>query len=146
MRSQLIALGLDPESFALVDGSGLSYANKVTPRALVRALRVARRSFDFGPELIAALPIAAADGTLQKRAEGAAGAVRAKTGLLNRVTALSGFARPAGSSVGEPDDEVIFSLLVNGYRVSDEEAIEGVDGFAAALVARPEAAALAAGF
>ena len=49
----------------------------------------------FGPEFVSGLPIAAADGTLKERAESARGAVRAKTGLLTRVTGLSGYAETA---------------------------------------------------
>ena len=95
VRQRLGALGLSPSGFQTVDGSGLSPANRVTPRTLVDALRIARASFAFGPELESALPIAARDGTLGKRAAGAADAVRAKTGLLSGAAALSGFARGA---------------------------------------------------
>src|SRR5262245_53452594 len=95
---------------------------------LVTALRQARLSFAFGPEFVAALPIAGEDGTLQHRAAGVAGAVRAKTGLLNGVTGLSGFARQRDGV------EVVFSLLINGYRCSDAEAMASVDRFVAVLV------------
>jgi D-alanyl-D-alanine carboxypeptidase/D-alanyl-D-alanine-endopeptidase (penicillin-binding protein 4) len=131
VRERLVSLGLDSADFLLVDGSGLSYRNKVTPRALVKALRVAGDSFRFGPELIAALPIAARDGTLEDRAEGAAGVVRAKTGLLNGVAALSGFAE-----LGSGEDAV-FSILVNGYRISDEEVMDALDRFVEELVRPP---------
>ena len=77
------------------------------------------------------IPLAGEDGTLERRAGKARGAVRAKTGLLNQVTALSGYARLPD---GEP---VTFSLLVNGYRGSDEDAMAAVDRFVAALVRAP---------
>jgi D-alanyl-D-alanine carboxypeptidase/D-alanyl-D-alanine-endopeptidase (penicillin-binding protein 4) len=135
--SQLAALGVPTDGIRLVDGSGLSRENRVTARTLVRALRVARASFQLGPELLAALPIAGRDGTLRKRAEGAADRVRAKTGLLEQVTSLSGYAELAD---GTP---VVFSLLVNGYRSSDGAAMDAVDAFAAALVgSEPPAAAV----
>jgi D-alanyl-D-alanine carboxypeptidase/D-alanyl-D-alanine-endopeptidase (penicillin-binding protein 4) len=98
----------------------------------VEALRLADGSFRFGPELVAALPIAAADGTLEKRAEGAAHAVRAKTGLLTRVTALSGFAQLGGGA------EAVFSVIVNGYRGSDEAAMEALDRFVSELTPDPQ--------
>jgi D-alanyl-D-alanine carboxypeptidase/D-alanyl-D-alanine-endopeptidase (penicillin-binding protein 4) len=126
MLASLSRLELGRRGLVLVDGSGLSRANRVTPRTLVGALRIARRSFRFGPELVASLPIAAGDGTLAKRAEAIPGAVRAKTGLLDGVTGLSGFARGA-------DGELVFSILANGYRGSDEQAMAALDGFAAAL-------------
>lgn len=131
LRHQLASAGLDGVGVTLVDGSGLSYANLVSPRVLVRALRFGANSFRFGPEFLAALPIAAMDGTLEERAEGVAHAVRAKTGLLTRVTALSGFAQRANGQV------VVFSLLVNGYRGSAEAAMAAVDDFVAALVSAP---------
>jgi D-alanyl-D-alanine carboxypeptidase/D-alanyl-D-alanine-endopeptidase (penicillin-binding protein 4) len=140
MRARLVGLGLLSEDTVLVDGSGLSYENRVSPRVFVRALRLAAGSFKFGPELISALPIAAGDGTLEERAEASLGQVRAKTGLLNGVMSLSGFAQL-------PDGErAVFSLLVNGYRVSDDRAMQVVDRFAAELVRdadSPRAAALA---
>ena len=93
MRQQLTALGLSPSGFQTVDGSGLSADNRVTPRTLVDALRIARASFAFGPEFESALPIAGRDGTLVHRASGARDSVRAKTGLLSGAASLSGYAR-----------------------------------------------------
>jgi D-alanyl-D-alanine carboxypeptidase/D-alanyl-D-alanine-endopeptidase (penicillin-binding protein 4) len=127
VRAELERLGIDVAGLSIVDGSGLSYQNRVTPRALVSALRVARDSFGFGPEFVAALPIAAADGTLEKRTGGAADRVRAKTGLLTRITSLSGYAMSAD---GQP---LIFSILVNGFSGGDEAAMDAVDHFASEL-------------
>jgi D-alanyl-D-alanine carboxypeptidase/D-alanyl-D-alanine-endopeptidase (penicillin-binding protein 4) len=128
VRASLARLGVDTAGLVLVDGSGLSRDDRVTPRTLVEALRVARASFRFGPELVAALPIAAGDGTLERRAAGAASAVRAKTGLLDGVTGLSGYAD------GGEHGELVFSILANGLRRGDEAAMAGMDAFAAALV------------
>ncbi len=127
-RQHLVALSLSPSGFQTVDGSGLSPANRVTPRTLVDALRIACGSFAFGAEFVSALPIAARDGTLAKRAAAAADAVRAKSGLLSAAAALSGYARTRAG------DELIFSLLVNDYTRGDAEVMAGIDGFAVALV------------
>jgi D-alanyl-D-alanine carboxypeptidase/D-alanyl-D-alanine-endopeptidase (penicillin-binding protein 4) len=129
LRAELEAAGVPVDGIRLVDGSGLSYENRVTPRVLVDALQRSSRSFRFGPELLAALPIAASDGTLEERAEEAAGLARAKTGLLTRVTCLTGM---AAMPTGRP---VVFSILVNGFRSSAKSAMDAVDGFLAALVA-----------
>jgi D-alanyl-D-alanine carboxypeptidase/D-alanyl-D-alanine-endopeptidase (penicillin-binding protein 4) len=131
VRAELERAGLDTRGITQVDGSGLSYENRVSPRSLVAALRIGTGSFRYGPELLAALPIAAADGTLEKRAEGAANLVRAKTGLLTRVTGLSGLAQRADGRV------VIFAVLVNGFRGDAEAAMHALDRFVAALVAVP---------
>jgi D-alanyl-D-alanine carboxypeptidase/D-alanyl-D-alanine-endopeptidase (penicillin-binding protein 4) len=128
LLARLEALGLDTRALGLVDGSGLSNENRVPTRLLVSALRLVDAFFELGPELIAALPIAAVDGTLERRAQAASGRVRAKTGLLTGATGLSGFAKSAGGR------KLIFSVLVNGYRGSDTEAMRALDGFVAALV------------
>ena len=94
----------------------------------VDALRVARASFAFGPELESALPIAGRDGTLSHRAAGAADAVRAKTGLLAGAASLSGYARTRDGT------DLVFSLLVNDYQRGDADVMAAIDGFAAALV------------
>jgi D-alanyl-D-alanine carboxypeptidase/D-alanyl-D-alanine-endopeptidase (penicillin-binding protein 4) len=128
LRAELESAGLPLAGSTLVDGSGLSPENRVTPRLLVAALRSARASFEFGPEFEAALPIAGTDGTLESRAEASRARIRAKTGLLTRVTSLSGYART-------PDGErIVFAVLVNGYRGGAYGAMSAVDGIAAALV------------
>ena len=128
-RAELDALGLALDGLRLVDGSGLSYDNRATPRLLVEALQRGADSFSFGPEFVAALPIAASDGTLEERVEAVPGRVRAKTGLLTRVTGLSGIAECADGRVA------YFSVLVNGFRGSAEAAMDAVDGFLETLVA-----------
>ena len=71
-----------------------------------RAAQRATRSFASGPTCSPALPIAAEDGTLAHRAEGARGLVRAKTGSLDGVTALAGYART------ERGRELVFAVIV----------------------------------
>ncbi|MEZ4216756.1 MAG: D-alanyl-D-alanine carboxypeptidase/D-alanyl-D-alanine-endopeptidase [Myxococcota bacterium] len=135
LRRRLESLGVGADGFDLVDGSGLSYHDRATPRALVQAIRAGESSFAFGPEWMASMPIADVDGTLSDRAAGAAGWVRAKTGTLTRVTALSGLAQLASG------ERVRFSILVNGYRSGDRDAMRAVDGFVEALVSPPSVAA-----
>ncbi len=69
------------------DGSGLSYANRVTSDGIVRLLRDADRE-PWGSTLRSALP-AAGQGTLKDRLNGIV--VRAKTGTLEGISALSGW-------------------------------------------------------
>jgi len=140
LRRRLLERGVPASGFSLVDGSGLSYDNRASPRALVAALRAGRDEFRFGPEFETSFPIAARDGTLEKRAEGARDRVRAKTGLLNNVTGLSGFALVAaqGGHVGEG---VAFSVIANATRHGDEAAMDGLDAFVAILREGPAPAA-----
>jgi D-alanyl-D-alanine carboxypeptidase/D-alanyl-D-alanine-endopeptidase (penicillin-binding protein 4) len=138
MAARLRALGVDLDGARIVDGSGLSRGNRVSARLLVAALRAADRSFGFAPEFEASLPIAAADGTLSRRARAVAGHVRAKTGHLDGVTTLSGYASlPAGG-------EAVFSLLVNGSPAGDAAAIAGIDAFVTALAGGPATSGAAA--
>lgn len=127
LMQELSALGVPMDGMRIVDGSGLSYDNRVSPRQLVAALRVADASFAMAPEFAASLPVSGADGTLEKRAGEAFGAARAKTGLLTSVTALSGHAVLADGS------EVVFSVMLNGFRSSAERAMKALDDFVVAL-------------
>ena len=134
LRSSLAQLGVDLGPARLVDGSGLSRSNRLSARMLATTLRRADAAFGFGPELLAALPLAAEDGTLAERADGASGRLRAKTGSLDGVTGLAGLARTVEGR------DVVFALLVNGTGARERAAVAAVDGFAAALVeggARP---------
>ena len=126
-RAELEALGLPLGSLVMLDGSGLSYDNRVSPRLLVAALRAATTHFGLAPEFVASMPIAGVDGTLRRRARATSGRVRAKTGLLTRVTALSGVAE------GPNGERRLFAVLVNGFRGGAYEAMGALDGFATAL-------------
>jgi serine-type D-Ala-D-Ala carboxypeptidase/endopeptidase (penicillin-binding protein 4) len=72
------------------DGSGLSYANRISPHGLLRLLGVAERK-PWGDALRRGLP-GAGEGTLRSRLHGLD--VRAKTGtLFNGASTLSGWVR-----------------------------------------------------
>ena len=128
VRRELAELRLPLAGLVMEDGSGLSRGNRATPRLFVDALRAGKRSFLYGAEFVSGLPIGGNDGTLAKRAEEADHWVRAKTGLLTRVTGLSGLARRGDGRI------LVFSILVNDFRGGAQEAMDAVDGFAATLV------------
>jgi D-alanyl-D-alanine carboxypeptidase/D-alanyl-D-alanine-endopeptidase (penicillin-binding protein 4) len=101
-RAVLDRLGLPTGGDRLVDGSGLSLTDRVTPALLAGLLRAAA-----GPDrpelhaLLSGLPVSGYDGTLDDRFRGpaaapAAGQVRAKTGTLTGVSSLAGLVRGAG--------------------------------------------------
>src|SRR5260370_38329372 len=68
VRRELDALGLPTAGLVQVDGSGLSYDDRASPRLLVAVVREASHSFHYGAEFVASLPIGATAGTLQHRA------------------------------------------------------------------------------
>src|SRR6185369_3360040 len=100
-RAVLARLGLPAAGDRLVDGSGLSLQDRVTPALLAGLLRVASGPAD--PRLhalVPALPVSGYLGTLDDRyrtgpAALAAGEVRAKTGTLDGVSSLAGLVRGA---------------------------------------------------
>lgn len=69
------------------DGSGLSYENRVAPQSMVELLWVAEDE-PWGDELLLTLP-QAGQGTLSGRLSGVK--IRAKTGSLDGISALSGW-------------------------------------------------------
>ena len=94
-------IGLDPASYKVADGSGLSLYNYVSAEMLVAMLGYAWRTDAIREHLLPALPIAGVDGTLQKRMAGteAESNVRAKTGTVTGVSSLSGYLTTAGGHV-----------------------------------------------
>jgi serine-type D-Ala-D-Ala carboxypeptidase/endopeptidase (penicillin-binding protein 4) len=93
----------------LVDGSGLSRANRASPFSIVRLLSAMYRSDDFDP-FVDSLPIAGQDGTLFDRMRRGAARFRCrgKTGTLSNVSALSGYCE------AESGDNYAYSILMNG--------------------------------
>lgn len=83
--------GFNLEGVSIVDNSGLSFDNVITPRLLDDVLTRAATESELRP-LLGTLPIAHATGTLGERYEGLSGAgwVRAKTGTLTDTSALAG--------------------------------------------------------
>ncbi|WP_267871724.1 D-alanyl-D-alanine carboxypeptidase/D-alanyl-D-alanine-endopeptidase [Nostoc sp. CHAB 5715] len=108
VKASLTQLGVDPANYILVDGSGLSRRNLVTPEALVQTLRgIARTPTAYIYR--ASLPVAGKSGTLKGRFQDtpAEGIVQAKTGTLTGVVSLSGY---MNAPKYEP---LVFSILVN---------------------------------
>ncbi len=97
VRKSVRNLGLPMDTIWTVDNSGLSLSNRISPAQLVEYLNILLKNpaSSAGQEL-KGLPIAGLTGSLSDRyiqppSWEAAGLVRAKTGTLNQVTALSGY-------------------------------------------------------
>ncbi len=97
LRTWLKTTQTVPSAVRIVDGSGLAHSNKLTARVIVRLLQSVRKRSWFAT-FYDALPVAGVSnasigGTLRTRMVGtpAQGNLRAKTGTLNGVTALSGY-------------------------------------------------------
>jgi len=94
-------MGYDPKSYCLVDGSGVSLYNYVSPDLLLAFLKYAYARPDVYAVLKESLPIAGVDGTLWYRMRGKSAykKVRAKTGTVTGISSLAGFAHTPGNHV-----------------------------------------------
>lgn len=94
--------------YKAVDGSGLSRRNRVSTKETVQLLVAMSRKPHF-KLFYDALPVAGMSGTLMRRlsAEAIKGKVRAKTGTIDGVKALSGYADTSGGG------QIAFSIICN---------------------------------
>jgi D-alanyl-D-alanine carboxypeptidase/D-alanyl-D-alanine-endopeptidase (penicillin-binding protein 4) len=125
----LAEAGIEPGAYNLLDGSGLSRLDLVTPAAVVKLLRYMYDS-PARDNWISLLPVGGQDGTLATRfGDGAAaGHIHAKTGSLSHVSALSGYAEKPGGQW------VAFSILVNNYNGSAAEVRGVMDGIGSLIM------------
>jgi len=113
----------------LGDESGLFDGNRVAPQHLTQTLLAAYNDPSIRAEYVAHLAVGGSDGTLKSRLEGLPRSrmVRAKTGTLRDVIALSGYV------LGEPGRSVAFSFLANGIAGRQKEARDLADDIVRAL-------------
>lgn len=110
IRKFLEKIDVQPDGLIVADGSGLSYENRVTTRQLAATLH-AMRSHSSAREFLDSFPIAGVDGTLKSRFKQRRHLfkrVRAKTGYVASVSALSGYVDRGGRVWS-------FSILVNAF-------------------------------
>src|SRR3989442_9897561 len=121
--------GIAPDDVIQTDASGLSRHDLVTPRAIVTLLAFAQKQPWF-ETYYASLPVAAVDGTLEDRMKNtpAAGRIHAKTGSVEHVRTLSGFAETTGGR------RLIFSFLSNNQGGKNHEATDALTGLCVAMV------------
>jgi serine-type D-Ala-D-Ala carboxypeptidase/endopeptidase (penicillin-binding protein 4) len=95
----------------LADGSGLSRADRSSPRQVVTLLSELYQldQTEYGEQFIDSLPIAGQDGTLATRMRSgpARYRCRGKTGTLSNVSALSGYCEARSG------DTYVYSILMN---------------------------------
>ena len=123
------SVGIGPDDVIQTDGSGLSRHDLVTPRAIVTLLKYAQTQPWFSA-YFASLPVAGVDGSLQDRMKNtvASGRIHAKTGSVEHVRSLSGYADTVGGR------RLIFSFLSNNQGGKGHEATDALNGFCAAMM------------
>jgi D-alanyl-D-alanine carboxypeptidase/D-alanyl-D-alanine-endopeptidase (penicillin-binding protein 4) len=106
VREALGAYGITP---TIADGSGLSRANRTSPREVVTLLKSLDES-ELQAPFDASLAVIGRSGTVSRRMRGTAAQDRchAKTGTLSNVSALAGFCDTTGG------ERIAFAFLMNG--------------------------------
>ncbi|MFI6101707.1 D-alanyl-D-alanine carboxypeptidase/D-alanyl-D-alanine-endopeptidase [Lentzea sp. NPDC051213] len=108
LSSKWSGLGVNPNVVEIVDGSGMSRMNQVSPDDLTSIL-IKAKSKPWFATWEASLPVAGVDGTLVNRMKNtaAAGNVKAKTGSLSGVSALTGYVKTRDNR------DLVFSVVQN---------------------------------
>jgi len=120
--------GVAERECVLVDASGLSMSNMVTPRAITALLAFMNASGNRQAWLDM-LPVGGKEGTLRWRfTEAPPGSVRAKTGTMSRVSALAGYAETRRG------ETLAFAILVNNYTAPASEIRVLIDRIVVSLV------------
>ena len=122
--------GVETGSATIVNGSGLFEGNRIAARHLTELLRYMYRDSGVRAEYLTQLAVGGVDGTLSRRLRELPHprVVRAKTGTLNDVIALSGYVLgPA------PERGYAFSFLANGARGKRARARAAADTIASIL-------------
>jgi serine-type D-Ala-D-Ala carboxypeptidase/endopeptidase (penicillin-binding protein 4) len=124
----LAQAGVPMAGVRVVDGSGLSRLDRLTANALAALLKVAWNDPTIRPVLLASLPVAGVNGTLEDRLRKppARGRVLAKTGTTDVASALSGYV----------STRFAFTVLQNGHPLSYWWARRAQDRFAQVLAAQ----------
>ena len=110
--SLIVKSGFDPSNYRIVDGSGISHYNLVSPELLCGVLTYIYKSQpDIYTKLISTLPISGEDGTLRNRMKNTivGNKVIAKTGTLSGVSCLSGYVQSMDSHT------YAFSILLQNF-------------------------------
>ena len=129
LRSFLVNAGIKPDQFVFYDGSGLSREDLVTPQAIVELLQYASHQ-PWGKAYQDTLPVAGIDGSLADRFRNtpAAGVVHAKTGSLNHVYCLAGYATT------QSGDHIAFSIMTNNNEEPTHKVQDRIDSIVLRLV------------
>ncbi len=130
VQSSLRAQGVTLDGLTMIDGSGLDRANRVTCEVLLSTVRSQRVDGPF----FRGLSVMGEYGTLRKRLRGTAaqGIVHAKTGSLNGVSSLTGFAQTTDQT------EAHFAMVFNEL-ASTADGVRAGNAIAESIVAFPSA-------
>jgi serine-type D-Ala-D-Ala carboxypeptidase/endopeptidase (penicillin-binding protein 4) len=124
-------VGIPRGSYVMKNGSGLNDTNRFSSAQVVHLLTYMQHRFPLAPEYLSSLGIAGHDGTVKYRMDGteAAGRLRAKTGTLENVTALSGYCQAVGG------EKFVFSIIANDFPARPSQVATAIDAVGASIAA-----------
>lgn len=128
--SLITLLGLSPENYRIVDGSGLSRYNLISSSLLVKILvYIYKYESEIFQIIFDSLPISGIDGTLKTRMRNtsAENNVHAKTGTLAGVSSLSGYLTNANKHL------IAFSINIQNYVTASSTARKYIDSICTIL-------------
>jgi serine-type D-Ala-D-Ala carboxypeptidase/endopeptidase (penicillin-binding protein 4) len=127
-KQRLLSWGISADGFQIVDGSGLSRRDVLSPETLLTVLVKMYDPAAASPWM-RALPVAGVDGTLAGRMKGTPGEnnVHAKTGTMSNVRSLAGYVTTRD---GEP---LAFTSIVNNFEGTGAQANAALDALAVRL-------------
>ncbi|MBF0564162.1 MAG: D-alanyl-D-alanine carboxypeptidase/D-alanyl-D-alanine-endopeptidase [Nitrospirae bacterium] len=109
VKEFLAGLEVDVDNLEMVDGSGLSSYNLVSPDIFIELLGAVYAQPKIRDAFMASLSIAGTDGTMRDRLTDSSGKVKAKTGFFSGTCTVSGYAVTVD---GEP---VAFSIMMENF-------------------------------
>jgi D-alanyl-D-alanine carboxypeptidase/D-alanyl-D-alanine-endopeptidase (penicillin-binding protein 4) len=124
-------VGMRRGSYVMRNGSGLNDTNRFSAAQHNVLLKYMWDRFPLAPEFLSSLGIAGKDGTIKYRFEGsdAVWRLRAKTGTLENVSALSGYVQGVGG------ERFVFSVLVNDFPGRVSTVLQHIDAVGGAVAA-----------
>ncbi len=109
VKAVLTQMGVNPNRYSMVDGSGLANRNRASAEALVQTLQAMTRYPEDSQAFRNSLANAGENGTLKRRFRNTPiqGRLVAKTGYISGVVSLSGYLAPPNYT------PLVLSILVN---------------------------------
>lgn len=122
-------VGLKRGTYVMRNGSGLNDTNRFSAAQINSLLKYMWEHFPLAPEYLSSVGIAGKDGTLKYRFEGtdAVWRLRAKTGTLENVSALSGYVQAVSG------ERFVFSVIVNDFPGRASTVVGHIDAIGAAV-------------
>ncbi len=111
---------ITPENYsnlAILDGSGESRYNKISPDQMIHFMRWVKDKFVYAPEVLTSLPIAGVDYAFRRRLREKKfhAKLRAATGALQNATSICGYITTIDN------EQLVFAIFSNGFVKSHKE-------------------------